>query len=75
MNWGGKFLKKMWCFVGGGCNKVIVFPSEWTIRSDEGLTLETSAQETLLWPIYIILHHLPFFSNVLHALIEEKVYL
>ena len=43
MNWGGKFLKKMWCFFGGGCGKVIVFSSEWTIRSDEGLTLETSA--------------------------------
>ena len=25
MNWGGKFLNKMWCFVGGGCNKVVVF--------------------------------------------------
>ena len=79
MNWGGKFLKKMWCFVGGGCDKVIVFSSEWTIRSDEGLTLETSAEETLLWPIYIINSFdktkLPFFSNVLHVLIEEKAYL
>ena len=35
----GKFLKKLWCCVGGKYNEII--------NSDEGLTLETSAFESL----------------------------
>ena len=35
MNKGGKFLKKLWCCVGGRVWQV-------SYRSDEGLTLETS---------------------------------
>ena len=46
MNKGGKFLKKLWCYVGGRVQQV-------PYRSDEGLTLETS---TILLFTLVSLH-------------------
>ena len=48
MNKGGTFLKKLWCCVGGRVQQV-------PYRSDEGLTLETSATlfYPLRWSVYI----------------------
>ena len=46
---GGKFLKKLWCFVGRVYYKMIWFCSSQseTFRPDEGLTLQKSALENL----------------------------
>ena len=45
MNKGGKFLKKLWCCVGGEYKKIIWFYQLG--RRSEGLRLETSAFEFL----------------------------